>query len=277
MFRTPHSLIGASLLCAFQLSAQSQSPPKVLRIIREDIKEGKSPAHEKSESKFALAMARNKYPANYLALTSMTGPSQAWFLEGHDSFVSVAETQAFEDKIVEFQSLDAVDAELRSSSSYALALYRPDLSYHSAALTEGLPKARYFNIVTIHIHFERDLEFAEIAKTAIEAAERAKSDQPVAVYQVVSGMPAGTYMLLEPAASLNALDDAPARSRTLIEAMGESGARKFLKNAGEIIAGEEPVLFAINPKMSYVSKEFAAGDSEFWTPKPPQKISTRKQ
>jgi hypothetical protein len=151
------------------------------------------------------------------------------------------------------------------------------LSYHSAALTEGLPKARYFNIVTIHIHFERDLEFAEIAKTAIEAAERAKSDQPVAVYQVVSGMPAGTYMLLEPAASLNALDDAPARSRTLIEAMGESGARKFLKNAGEIIAGEEPVLFAINPKMSYVSKEFAAGDSEFWTPKPPQKISTRKQ
>ena len=30
----------------------------------------------------------------------------------------------------------------------------------------------------------------------------------------------------------------------------------------------ESLLFAIDPKMSYVSKEFAAGDPEFWTPKP---------
>jgi hypothetical protein len=44
--------------------------------------------------------------------------------------------------------------------------------------------------------------------------------------------------------------------------------RTFLKSAGEIIAGEEAILFGINPKMSYVSKEFAAGDPEFWTPKP---------
>jgi len=224
----------------------AQDPPKVLRIIQEAIKEGKSPAHEKSEARFAQAMARNKYPASYLGMTSMTGPSQAWFLEEHESFVSVAETQAFEDKIAEFQSLDAVDAELRASSSYSLALYRPDLSYHSAEFMLGLPKARYMNVIAVHIHFEHDLEFAEIAKTAIEAGVKANSDQPVAVYQVVSGMPAGTYMLLEPAASLNALDDAPGRSRALMQAMGEPGAKKFLKNAGEIIAGEEPVLPSIH-------------------------------
>src|ERR1700689_1175361 len=264
MSRTVPFLMACGLLCA-------QDPPKVLRIIQEDIKEGKSPAHEKSEARFAQAMAKNKYPASYLGMTSMTGPSQAWFLEEHESFVSVAETQAFEDKIAEFQSLDAVDAELRSKSSYSLALYRPDLSYHSAEFMLGLPKARYMNVSAVHIHFEHDLEFAEIAKPAIEAGVKANSDQPVAVYQVVSGMPAGTYMLLEPAASLNALDDAPARSRALMQAMGEPGARKFLKNAGEIIAGEEPVLFAINPRMSYVSKEFAASDPEFWTPKPPKK------
>jgi hypothetical protein len=261
--------IGTALVCA-----QAQDPPKVLRIIREDIKEGKSPAHEKSEAKFARAMARNKYPAHYFALTSLTGPSQAWFLEAHESFVSVAETQAFEDKIVEFEALDALDAEFRSGTSYSLAVYRPDLSFHGAELVEQLPKARYFNIVTIHIHFEHDLEFADIAKAAAEAAEKAKSDQPVAVYQVVSGMPAGTYLLLEPAASLSALDDAPARSRSLMQAMGESGARKFLKSAGEVISSEGPILFAINPKMSYVSKEFAAGDPEFWTR--PQKAGALK-
>ncbi len=28
-------------------------------------------------------------------------------------------------------------------------------------------------------------------------------------------------------------------------------------------------IFAFNPKISYVSKEFAAGDPEYWMPKPP--------
>jgi hypothetical protein len=277
MSRTLYSLIGIGLLCAaFQLSAQVPGPPKVLRIVREDIKEGKGAAHEKTEAKFAQAAARNKYPAQYLAMTTVTGPAQAWFLESHESFVSVADTLSFEDKISELGTLDALDAEYRSSSRVWLAVYRPDLSYHAQQLMDGLAKARYFNIITVRIRFEHDLEFAELAKTAVEATEKAESDQPAVVYQVVSGGPVGTYLLMEPAASLKALDDGRARSRALMQAMGESGARKFLKNAGEIIVGEEPVLLAINPKMSCVSKEFAAGDPEFWTPKPPQKTSAPK-
>jgi hypothetical protein len=43
-----------------------------------------------------------------------------------------------------------------------------------------------------------------------------------------------------------------------------------------LIAGEESTLFAIDPKMSYVSKEFAAGDPEFWTPKPVKKTPAAK-
>ena len=34
------------------------------------------------------------------------------------------------------------------------------------------------------------------------------------------------------------------------------------------MVNEESTLLTINPKMSYVSKEFAAGDPDFWTPKP---------
>jgi hypothetical protein len=36
----------------------------------------------------------------------------------------------------------------------------------------------------------------------------------------------------------------------------------------------ESFLFTLNPRMSYVSKEFAAGDPEFWIPKPPPKPAT---
>lgn len=258
------------LFTAGLLAAQSIDPPKVIHIQREDIKEGKSGAHAKFEEKFVQAMTRmkKKFPSTFLGLSSVTGPSQVWFVEAHDSFVSLAQALAFEEETPEFATLDAQDGEYRTSSRGVIAVYRPDLSYHGAQLMETLPKARFFNVITIRIRFEHDAEFAELAKTAIEAADKSVSDQPVAVYQVVSGMAAGTYLLMEPAASLKAFDDAPARSRALMQAMGESGARKFLKNAGEIIAGEEPVLFAIDPSMSYVSKEFAAGDPEFWTPKP---------
>lgn len=277
MSKTFFTLMGTGLLSAvFQLSAQAPEPPKVLHIVREDIKEGKGPAHEKSEAKFAQAMAKDKFPVNYLGMTSMTGPSQAWFMDAHESFVSVAETQAIEDKSTDFETLDALDSEYRTGSRSWLAVYRPDLSYHGTQLMEGLPKARYFNVITIRIRFERDSEFAEIAKNAIDAAEKAQSDQPVAVYQVVSGMPAGTYLLMEPTASLKALDEAPARSRALMQAMGDSGSRKFLKSASEVIANEESLLFAIDPKMSYVSREFAAGDPEFWTPKPAKPAAKSK-
>jgi hypothetical protein len=277
MSRTSCFVLFGSGVLAWQLCAQPE-PPKVIHIQREDIKEGKGAAHAKSEEKFVQAMTRgkNKFPVNFLGLASVTGPAQVWFVEGHDSFASVADAIAFVDRTPEYAALDALDGEYRGGSRSVLAVYRPDLSYHGAQLAETLPKARYFNVITIRIRFEHDLEFAEVAKTAIEAATKAESDQPVAVYQVTSGMPVGTYLLMEPAASLKTFDDAPARSRAVMQAMGESGAKKFLKNAGEVIVNEESLLFAIDPKISYVSKEFAAGDPEFWTPKPTLKATAKK-
>jgi hypothetical protein len=80
MSRMPCSL----LLCGcLQLRAQPWEPPKVLRIIREDIKEGRTAAHEKTVARLASALARNKYPANYIGLNALTGPSQAWFPESY--------------------------------------------------------------------------------------------------------------------------------------------------------------------------------------------------
>ena len=62
-------------------------------------------------------------------MTSMTGSPQAWFLEAHDSFESIAKAEASLDN-AEFQTLDALDAEFRSGSHSWIAVYRPDISYH---------------------------------------------------------------------------------------------------------------------------------------------------
>jgi hypothetical protein len=53
----------------------------------------------------------------------------------------------------------------------------------------------------------------------------------------------------------------------MFNAMGDAGAKRFIKSSGEILASTESLLFNINPKMSYPPKEVAAGDPDFWTPK----------
>jgi hypothetical protein len=72
--------LGVSFVCSllgagFELAAQElTTPPPVLRIFREDVKEGKGIAHERSESNFMQAAAKAKYPAHSLRTTAETGP-----------------------------------------------------------------------------------------------------------------------------------------------------------------------------------------------------------
>jgi hypothetical protein len=44
--------------------------------------------------------------------------------------------------------------------------------------------------------------------------------------------------------------------------------KNLMKTAGDVFLSLENNVYAFNPNMSNVSKEFAAGDPKFWTPKP---------
>jgi hypothetical protein len=259
-------LVSGAFCAVSPLCAQQPSgPPPVLRIFREDIKEGKGAAHEKTEAAFMQAAAKVNYPCNVLGMTAMTGPSQAWFLEGHPTFASIAESQAALDK-PEFGALDAADAELRSSSRSMIAVYRPDLSY--SVDKANLPKMRFFTIETIRIREGQGPEFTELAKMLIGAAEKSGDTQAVATYQVMSGAPNGTFLLLEPTESLKSMDEGQQRQQALLQALGESGLKRYGKAVSETIANEESLLFAVSPKMSYVPKEWATADPDFWGQKP---------
>src|SRR5437899_7423166 len=73
-------------------------PPKVLRITRQIVKPGRAVAQERIGTLAAHAMARTKYPANVLALSSVSGESEVWLLDSHESFASVEEADAFVEK-----------------------------------------------------------------------------------------------------------------------------------------------------------------------------------
>ncbi len=270
MLRNSLSLFITGLLCAggAQLKAQQATdPPKVLRIFVEDIKEGKNAGHEKSEAAFSEALAKANYPANTIGMTSITGSSEAWFLEAHDSFEAIGKAQQTLET-AEFQTLDALDAEFRSSSRSWIAVYRPDISFHGQEMMQGLPKSRVMNVIMIRLAQGHDDDFTELGKLAVNAAQKAIYDQPVVVYQVVSGLPNGTFLFFEPSTSLKALDGASERSQALMQAMGDSGAKHFSKLESDSIASSQSRLFVLDPRLSYMSKDFAAADPDFWNPKP---------
>src|ERR1039458_8603093 len=119
-------LSGASLI-----QAQSPEPSHLLRIFREDIKSGKSSAHEKVELSYARAFSKAGY-TSYLALDGSTGTSQAWFLESYDSYESMekaihmAEAEPLKTTL---SQLDVQDGELRTGERNMIATYQKDLSY----------------------------------------------------------------------------------------------------------------------------------------------------
>src|SRR5437016_4872146 len=92
-------LLGAVVSAAAQSNdaAMQQSPPKVLQIGREEVKVGKGAAHAKYEAAWTQAMVAAKYSTPFLAMTSVTGPNEAWWLTGFDSFAALeTERKQFE-------------------------------------------------------------------------------------------------------------------------------------------------------------------------------------
>src|SRR5664279_4893639 len=216
-------LSGASLI-----QAQSPEPPHLLRIFREDIKSGKSSAHEKVESAYVRAFSKAGYPS-YLALDGNTGTSQAWFLESYDSYESLekamhmAEAEPLKTTI---SGLDVQDGELRTGERNMIATYQKDMSY--LPVPSNLAKARFVNITTVRIRPGHVPDFVEMRKLVNAAFEKGGSQLRRVVYSVNSGMPAGTYLVLSAMDSLKAMD-VPAFGTSMAEAFGADNLAKYNK------------------------------------------------
>ncbi len=204
--------------------------------------------------------AKDKYPSHILGMASITGTAQAVFLEAHDTIGSIADSQAFMDR-PEFATIDAADAEMRATQRSMIAVYRPELSFGADKI--NLAKMRFFNIETIRIREGQGRRFGEFAKTLAAGAAKSGDDQAVATYEIVSGAPGGTYLLLEPMESLKSLDEGPKRERALLQAAG-MGQLDYDHQKSETIASEESILFAVNPTMSYIPKEWVTVSPDFW-------------
>jgi hypothetical protein len=249
--------------------AQQSGPPPVMGIVREAIKEGRGAAHEKVETDYARTFRKANLPSHYIALESMSGTSEVWFLEAFASFAAVEQDEKYTQKQPmksDLEMLDARDGELRASSRNMYAVYRKDLSYRPDRIDIG--KARYVMISSLRVRLGKQAEFMNGSKVVLGGYEKSNSDMPLVAYEVIAGAPDGLFLFLAPMESLKKLDGEEARQKAFIEALGPENAAQLLKGTGDVFTSMESSLFSVNPKMSYVSKEVEDVDPGFWRPKP---------
>jgi hypothetical protein len=255
--------IGLALFGLSQLAAQDF--PKVIRIDRELIKEGKEAAHVKLETQYARVMSKTK-SVPYLALTAETGPNEVWFVEGHDSYASIENIMELTGKQPlrsQLDALDTQDGDFKVNSRGMIAVLQPDLAVGTPK-PGGWSKVRYLRIIVER--YRVGPEWREMRAIEKAAREKMHTAAGAAVYRVTSGAPNGTVLIVIPMGSLKELD-APPGPMTFAEAMGAETNAKYRKLSSEVLIDDEEFLFSVNPKMSNPSKETIDGDPDFWAPK----------
>jgi hypothetical protein len=271
-------------VCSPLLMAQpaEHGPPKVLMIVREEIKPGMMGAHSKHSSEFASVFNQLQTPNHRIALLPVAGnENEVMYLNGADSFAGMEGILQATDKKMgsvggmtrtKLENLDKEAPALHSAMRDMLAVYRPELSFNPGV---DIPKMRYFMVTTTRVRPGYDAAYAEYVQKLINVArQKAKVDNlHVAVFQVVSGAPGGTYMIFRPLKSLGELDD-PIGQRVRA-AMTDDQRRDADKAVRETIMSSETSTYAFAPGMSYVEKAFAASDPTFWNPQPAMAVKPR--
>ena len=274
-------LSGLAAVAAAQ-PAERSGPPPVLSIEREQIKPGRMAAHEKVNVGYVSALAKTSSQSYWLGLVPVSGDDNSTvFLQALGSFAEVEEARKADEALVtnaafkaDVDALDKLGADLHESQRTMLARYRADVSFRPASMEE-VAQSRYFSITTVRVKFGRGPDYVEYLKTLNAAREKANYPVRTAVYQVITGAPAGTFLTFRALKSLKALDDDFAAmsgiEKALVEAEGgEEAARKLRLAAADLVQFVDPAIYAMNPKISRPGPEFVKYDVAFWTPKPAQ-------
>jgi hypothetical protein len=254
-----------SMLVAGSLAAQEMAPPPFLQIFREEVRVGRAAQHPMTEAGWPRAFARAKVGANYLALTTIYGPAEAWFMEGH---ASVAEIEANNRAIdaapglqAELDRLSQADAANVSSSRTILAHFLPEAS--NAGRGSEAAAARAWEVTIFRVRPGKEASFFGGAKLYQSLVQKAGASAPWAAYEVLAGMPGPTYLVLSPHASLSDIDPTTGAGAAIQKVMTEETMKSF-GTLGEGFISVETIVFAPSPEMSYLSADWISQDPKFW-------------
>ena len=260
---------------ALAQETRQMGPPKVLLIVREEIKPGMMGAHTRHSADFVQVFNQLNTQNHRIAMVPVAGnENEVLYITAAQSFAEIETINRSTDQKMGSANgtmrvkLDALEKEapgMHSAMRDMLAVYRPELSFNPGV---NIAQMRYFTITTTRVRPGFDSVYVDnVQKTINVARQKAKVDDlHVAVFQVISGAPSGTYMIFRPMKSLAELDN-PIGMKVRA-AMTDDQRKDSEKAVRESIMSSDVVTYAFAPGMSFVDREFAAMDSAFWSPKP---------
>jgi hypothetical protein len=272
MRKSTLSLTLLALVAGSAASALAQgiptTQPKFVHIFREQLKPGTAGEHAKWEAGWPAAFEKAKSPYHYIALQSITGPPEVWYVSPLANQAAYAEMMAAEQKdpalAAELERLAKGDGQFLSEQSALQAVAVPELS-HGAFPAVG--KMRYYEITTFRVRPGH--QDAWMAATAAYKAATARSAPGASwrTYDVVAGAPGGTYLVFSSVGSFAEFDKMMGEGEATMkgatpEEMAVLG--KFMKESVITVSTNR---YRLDPGQSYVNAETKAQDPAFWSPK----------
>jgi hypothetical protein len=225
------------------------------------------------------AVSRTPSRSQWLGLVPVSGDENTTlFISAFGNFAEAeSQRKADEEQLsnaafkAEMEALDKQGADVHAAQRTTFARYRPDLSFHPGTMEE-VAQSRYFGITTVRVKYNRIPDYVDYIKTLNAAREKAGLPIKLAAYQITSGAQAGTFLYFRPLKSLKTWDDDYATIAETEKAMtaaygGEEAARKVRLQGADLVMSADNAVYAMNPKISRPSPEFAKYDVAFWTSK----------
>jgi hypothetical protein len=260
--------IGSGVVSAQE--AAEMMPPKVLVIIREHLKPGKSGSlHLKTESSFVHAMAAAKWPTHYFAMDSLSGPPRSLFFVGYPSFeaweADNAATQKNATLSAAMDRASIADGEMLSGYDSGTFVFREDFSLRPAL---NIAQMRYFEIIRFVVRPGHEKDWEELVKMYTSGYGKAVPTAHWATFESTYGADnGGVYLVINAMKSLTEVDSSFGDSKKFASSMSAGEGKKMAELTAACVESSQTNLFAFNPKISYPPEEWIKIDG-FWKPKP---------
>ena len=242
--------------------------PKFLNIFREQLKPGTAGEHAKWEAGWPAAYEKAKSPYNYIALQSITGPPEVWYVSPLANQAAYAAMMDAEQKdpvlAAEVERLAKGDGQFLSEQSALQAVAMPELSL-GAFPTIG--KMRYYEITTFHVRPGHYDAWVAATKAYMAASTRSAPSASWRTYNVVAGAPGDTFLVMSSVGSFAEFDRMMADGEATWKGVTAEEAATLGKFMKESVMNVITNRYRLDPGQSYVNAETKAQDPAFWNPK----------
>lgn len=241
------------------------SQPGMLTIIIEEVKVGMDADHEANESGWPAAFAKVNSPFYYMAIESMTGTPEIWFMSPYANFAAEGENMKQNESnpalSAELARLWRADGQYLNSTRTIQATARPDLSYGAFP---DLAMVRFYEITTIRVRLGHEQGWESAAKVYMEQVRKSAPGMSYRVYQVNAGMPGSNYLIFSTVDTYAGFDRMMAEGNAMWEKVSPKDMATLQQTMTNDFQAVVTNRFRVSPTMSYVAPETKAKDPAFW-------------